>query len=120
MAQFMNFFPRQALIGNNSASGTYYSNIFDARNVKTLLYTLEVVATSYNSSGTLVRVTLEDTEDPGMAGFGTYSGGITRTGGTGTISAEVPGDPPKRFLRAKLEHKEGQYSIVRFDVRAFC
>jgi hypothetical protein len=122
MAQFLNFFPRQFVMGNNGASGTLYSNVFDAVNVQTILYTLEVSASSFTGTGTLVRATMESTDDPGMAGFVAYSGAITITGsaGTGVLRTGEITSPPSRFLRLKLEHAQGSYSMVRFDARGFC
>lgn len=117
MARFLNFFPRQMMMGDASASGTIYSDIYDVREVANVTTELRL----YTSSGAgAVSVQLEQSDDPTLstAGWSNYGTALTKTGG-GLVIGTV-GTVPGRFLRAKIQAAAGSYVLMHFTARGFC
>jgi hypothetical protein len=118
MAKFMNFFPRQMVMGNpaGSGSGTFYSDIYDASDVKAIRYELRSYAAS---SGATCVATLEQNDKAELltADWSTYiAPSLT---GVDLVAADESATP-KRFLRVKLTVKEGAFLMIHFNVRGFC
>ncbi len=121
MPKLVNFFPRQTLMGGPAASGTYYSDIFDASDAQVVNPELRI----YTASGLLAActATVEQNDDPAFPSSGWIAygspltlSGINTTTGSGPLSATMP----RRFLRAKLEVQPASYMVVHFNVRTFC
>ncbi|SRR6266511_3219852 len=121
MAQFMNFFPRQMVMGNTSpTSGQLYSDIFEASPVAQLMPELRVYACS--GTGAVCTVKIEDTDDPNgtWSGYADSSGIISRTGTGITTGAGMILTVPRRFLRAQVNVSPGSYMVMHFNARGFC
>ena len=117
MAQFVQFFSRQAIAGNASSSGTIYSDIFDVAGVRNVDLELRLFTFSGSGVDPQVAATIEQTPDPSFAQtWSTYTG----LAGTGVATySGVFTTTPKRFVRAKLDISAGSVSIVSFQARGF-
>ncbi len=121
MPKMINFFPRQMLMGTPTASGTYYSDIFDASDAQAVNAELRVYTAS---GGVLVcTATVEQSDDPAFptTSWSGYGSSLTQTGGgTTSLTGFTTTPVPKRFLRGKLEVSAQTYAVVHFNARTFC
>jgi len=117
MAQFMNFFARQMVMGNGGASGVIYSDIFESSPVQSIVPELRVYTCS--AAGSILTGTLQHTDDPNGT-WTTYATEILQTGTGIHTGTGLTGAVPKRFMRGELKVPQGVYMMVHFNARGFC
>lgn len=115
MAQFIMFFPRQVVQGNSASSATIYSDVFDVSEVSNMEAELSVYALSGTSPS--CTGTIEETEDPSFDSWSSYGSVNRSTSGTSTGTFS---NPPRRFIRGKLEVSTADILTVKFTARGFC
>lgn len=115
MGQFIEFLPRQALVGSSGSSAVICTNVVDVSDFDKI--DIQFQAFTYSGSGAAFSGSLEHTDNPCMSGF---------SGATGTVTVSTTGESAvvtvsgvKRFVRGKITIPQDHAAMITFRGRAY-
>lgn len=113
MGQFIEFFPRQAVVGNGAGNVTIRTSVVDVSDYDKL--DIEMEGYTFGS-GAAISGQIEATDRPCMSGFGPITPAIGLSG-VGTVSGT--GLTIERFVRGAITIPAGQVAMISFRGRAY-
>ena len=108
-------FPRQALVGDASATMSYYSDIFEVTPWKTLAYWFQVYASLPNTHGPPVTAYLQTSDAMEGPWRELVAGGIEGSAPQATVGTV---SSPSRYFRVRVDIVALETTAVAFRVVA--